>query len=242
MTTSFMTSPRLLFTSESVTEGHPDKICDQVSDAVVDACLAQDPASRVACETATKTGFVMLFGEITTRAQVNFDELARRVVTGIGYDDSRKGFDGNTCAVLLALGKQSPDIKQGVDAALETRGGHVSDEEVEQLGACDQGMMFGFACDETETLMPLPIDLAHRLTRRLAEARKTGVLPWLRPDGKAQVTIEYAFGRPRRVATVLVSTQHAPGTAPGHIQEGVLEEIHQPTPPQAAPPRRRYRR
>ena len=228
MTTSFMTSPRLLFTSESVTEGHPDKVCDQVSDAVVDACLAQDPASRVACETATKTGFVMLFGEITTRAQVNFDELARRVVTGIGYDDSRKGFDGNTCAVLLALGKQSPDIKQGVDAALESRGGHVSDEEVEQLGAGDQGMMFGFACDETETLMPLPIDLAHRLTRRLAEARKTGVLPWLRPDGKAQVTIEYAFGRPRRVATVLVSTQHAPGTAPGHIQEGVIEEIIKP--------------
>ncbi len=231
MTTSFMTSPRLLFTSESVTEGHPDKVCDQVSDAVVDACLAQDPASRVACETATKTGFVMLLGEITTRAQVNFDELARRVVTGIGYDDSRKGFDGNTCAVFLALGKQSPDIKQGVDAALESRGEHVSDEEVEQLGAGDQGMMFGFACDETETLMPLPIDLAHRLTRRLAEARKTDVLPWLRPDGKAQVTIEYAFGRPRRVATVLVSTQHAPGTSPGLIQEGVIEEVIKPVLP-----------
>jgi S-adenosylmethionine synthetase len=228
MTSSFMTSPRLLFTSESVTEGHPDKICDQISDAVVDACLAQDPVSRVACETATKTGFVMLFGEITTRAQVNFDELARRVVTGIGYDDSRKGFDGNTCAVLLSLGKQSVDIKQGVDAALESRGFHVTDEEVAQLGAGDQGMMFGFACDETETLMPLPIDLAHRLTRRLAEARKTDVLPWLRPDGKAQVTIEYAFGRPRRVATVLVSTQHAPGTSPGQIQEGVIEEIIKP--------------
>jgi S-adenosylmethionine synthetase len=231
MTTSFMTSPRLLFTSESVTEGHPDKICDQVSDAVVDACLAQDPGSRVACETATKTGFVMLFGEITTRAQVNFDELARRVVTEIGYDDSRKGFDGNSCAVLLAIGKQSLNISQGVDAALETRGGHVSDEEVEQLGAGDQGMMFGFACDETETLMPLPIDLAHRLTRRLAQARKTDVLPWLRPDGKAQVTIEYAFGRPRRVATVLVSTQHAPGTSPGVIQEGVIEEIIKPVLP-----------
>ena len=228
MTTSFMTSPRLLFTSESVTEGHPDKICDQVSDAVVDACLAQDPVSRVACETATKTGFVMLFGEITTRAQIDFDELTRRVVTGIGYDDGRKGFDGNTCAVILALGKQSTDIKQGVDASLETRGHHVSDEEVEQLGAGDQGMMFGFACDETETLMPLPIDLAHRLTRRLAEARKTDVLPWLRPDGKAQVTIEYAFGRPRRVATVLVSTQHAPGTSPGQIREGVIEEIIKP--------------
>lgn len=228
MTTSFMTSPRLLFTSESVTEGHPDKLCDQISDAVVDACLAQDPGSRVACETAAKTGFVMLFGEITTRAQVNFDELARKVITEIGYDDSRKGFDGNTCAVLLAIGKQSPNISQGVDAALETRGRHVSDEEVEQLGAGDQGMMFGFACDETETLMPLPIDLAHQLTRRLAEARKAGVLPWLRPDGKAQVTIEYAYGRPKRVATVLVSTQHAPGTATGHIHEGVIEEVIKP--------------
>jgi S-adenosylmethionine synthetase len=228
MTTSFMTSPRLLFTSESVTEGHPDKLCDQVSDAVVDACLAQDPRSRVACETATKTGFVLLFGEITTKAQINFDELARRVVTGIGYDDSRKGFDGNTCAVLTAIGKQSTDIQQGVDASLETRGAHVSDEEVETLGAGDQGMMFGFACDETETQMPLPIDLAHRLTRRLAQARKTAVLPWLRPDGKAQVTIEYAFGRPRRVATVLVSTQHAPGTPPGQIHEGVIEEVIKP--------------
>jgi len=228
MTTSFMTSPRLLFTSESVTEGHPDKVCDQISDAVVDACLRQDPASRVACETAAKTGFVMLFGEITTQATINFDELARRVVTGIGYDDSAKGFDGNTCAVLLALGQQSPDIRQGVDASLETRRGHVTDEEVETLGAGDQGMMFGFACDETETHMPLPIELAHRLTRRLAHARKTQVLPWLRPDGKAQVTIEYAFGRPQRVATVLVSTQHAPGTPPGQIEEGVIEEVIRP--------------
>jgi S-adenosylmethionine synthetase len=152
-------------------------------------------------------------------------------VTGIGYDDGSKGFDGNTCAVLLAIGKQSLDIQQGVDASLETRGGRVSDEEVETLGAGDQGMMFGFACDETETLMPLPIHLAHRLTRRLAEARKTEVLPWLRPDGKAQVTIEYAFGRPRRVATVLVSTQHAPGTSPGQIQEGVIEEIIKPVLP-----------
>ncbi|HMK09645.1 MAG TPA: methionine adenosyltransferase, partial [Anaerolineales bacterium] len=182
----------------------------------------------VACETAAKTGFVMLFGEITTQATINFDELARRVVTGIGYDDSAKGFDGNTCAVLLALGQQSPDIRQGVDASLETRRGHVTDEEVETLGAGDQGMMFGFACDETETHMPLPIELAHRLTRRLAHARKTQVLPWLRPDGKAQVTIEYAFGRPQRVATVLVSTQHAPGTPPGQIEEGVIEEVIRP--------------
>jgi S-adenosylmethionine synthetase len=231
MTTSFMTSPRLLFTSESVTEGHPDKICDQISDAVVDACLTEDPGSRVACETATKTGFILLFGEITSRAQVNFEELVRDVVTGIGYDDSRKGFDGNTCAVLTAIGKQSPNISQGVDASLETRGAHVSDQEVETLGAGDQGMMFGFACDETETLMPLPIDLAHRLTRQLARARKTEVLPWLRPDGKAQVTIEYAFGRPQRVATVLVSTQHAPGVSPGEIEEGVIEEVIKPVLP-----------
>jgi S-adenosylmethionine synthetase len=231
MTTSFMTSPRLLFSSESVTEGHPDKICDQISDAVVDACLGQDPVSRVACETATKTGFVLLFGEITTRAQVNFEEMVRSVVTGIGYDDSRKGFDGNTCAVVTAIGKQSPNISQGVDASLETRGTHVSEEEVETLGAGDQGMMFGFACNETETLMPLPIDLAHRLTRRLAEVRKTEILPWLRPDGKAQVTIEYAFGRPKRVATVLVSAQHAPGIAPGQVEEGVIEDVIKPVLP-----------
>lgn len=225
MTTSFMTSPKLLFTSESVTEGHPDKICDQVSDAVLDACLEQDPRSRVACETAAKTGFVMLFGEITTAAQVNFDALARKVITGIGYDDSRKGFDGNTCGVLVALGRQSPDIARGVDASLETRDRGVTPEEVESLGAGDQGMMFGYACNETETLMPLPIDLAHRLTRRLAEARRAGDLPWLRPDGKAQVTVEYAFGRPKRIATILVSAQHEPGTSHGQIEEGVREEI-----------------
>jgi S-adenosylmethionine synthetase len=231
MTTSFMASPKLLFTSESVTEGHPDKLCDQISDAVLDACLEQDPRSRVACETAAKTGFVMLFGEITTAAQVNFDELARKVITEIGYDDSRKGFDGNTCGVLVALGRQSPDIAQGVNAALETREREVTPEEVESLGAGDQGMMFGYACSETETLMPLPIDLAHRLTRRLAEARRAGDLSWLRPDGKAQVTVEYAYGRPKRIATVLVSTQHAPGTSPGQIEEGVREEIIRPVLP-----------
>jgi S-adenosylmethionine synthetase len=231
MTTSFMTSPRLLFTSESVTEGHPDKLCDQVSDAVLDACLEQDPRSRVACETATKTGFVMLFGEITSKAQVNFDELARQVITQIGYDDSSKGFDGNTCAVLIALGKQSPNISVGVDAALESRGHSVDDEEVERLGAGDQGMMFGYACNETDSLMPLPIHLAHRLTRQLAEVRRRGDLPWLRPDGKAQVTVEYAFGRPRRIDTVLVSTQHAPGVNHDVIEEGVMEEIIKPVLP-----------
>jgi S-adenosylmethionine synthetase len=230
MSTTFMSSPRLHFTSESVTEGHPDKICDQISDAVLDACLEQDPRSRVACETATKTGFVMLIGEITTKAQLNFDDLARRVITGIGFDNSAKGFDGNTCAVQVAIGKQSLNIAQGVDHSLETRNG-VTDEEVETIGAGDQGMMFGYACNETESLMPMPIDLAHRLARKLAEVRKAGGIAWLRPDGKSQVTIEYAFGKPKRVDTVLISTQHAPGVPYAEIKEGVAEEIILPVLP-----------
>lgn len=228
MSSTFMTSPSLFFTSESVTEGHPDKICDQISDAVLDACIEHDPRSRVACETATKTGFVMLFGEITSHAQVNFDDLARKVLQEIGYDDSRKGFDATTCGVLVALGKQSPNISQGVDHALETRSNHLSEEDVETIGAGDQGMMFGYACTETDTLMPMPIELAHRLTRQLAAVRKAGGLPWLRPDGKAQVTVEYAHGRPKRIDTVLVSTQHAPGTPQEQIREGVIEEIVKP--------------
>jgi S-adenosylmethionine synthetase len=230
MSTTFMSSPRLHFTSESVTEGHPDKICDQISDAVLDACIEQDPRSRVACETATKTGFVMLLGEITTKAHLNFDELARKVITGIGFDDSAKGFDGNTCAVQVAIGRQSPNIAQGVDHSLETRNG-VTDKEVETIGAGDQGMMFGFACNETESLMPMPIDLAHQLARRLAEVRKANGLPWLRPDGKSQVTIEYAHGKPKRVDTVLISTQHAPGVPYADIKEGVAEEIILPVLP-----------
>jgi S-adenosylmethionine synthetase len=230
MTTTFMSSPRMHFTSESVTEGHPDKICDQISDAVLDACLEQDPRSRVACETATKTGFVMLLGEITTKTHVNFDELARKVITGIGFDDSAKGFDGNTCAVQVAIGHQSLDIAQGVDHSLETRNG-VTDKEVETLGAGDQGMMFGFACNETDSLMPMPIALAHRLARRLAEVRKANELPWLRPDGKTQVTIEYAYGRPKRVDTVLVSTQHAPGVPHAEIEESVCDQIIMPVLP-----------
>jgi S-adenosylmethionine synthetase len=231
MSTTFMTSPRLFFTSESVTEGHPDKICDQISDAVLDACLEQDPTSRVACETATKTGFVMLLGEITTQAQVNFDVLARKVITGIGYDESAKGFDGNTCGVLVAIGRQSPNIAQGVNHSLETRGQGTGEDEINALGAGDQGMMFGFACDETPTFMPMPIDLAHRLTRRLAVARRAGELPWLRPDGKAQVTVEYRYGRPERVDAVLVSTQHAPGIPHSVIREGVFETIVRPALP-----------
>jgi S-adenosylmethionine synthetase len=225
MTSSFMASPRLLFTSESVTEGHPDKLCDQVSDAVVDACLAQDPMSRVACEAAAKTGFVLLFGEITSLAQVNFNNLVREVVNDIGYDDSRMGFDGNTCAVQVAISSQSPDIARGVNNAFEVRNSGASEDEIEKLGAGDQGMMFGFACNETDTYMPLPIELAHRLTRRLAQARKSGSLPWLRPDGKSQVTVEYSHGRPRRVDTVLVSTQHSPEVDAETIHQGVLEQV-----------------
>ena len=224
-----MTSPKLMFTSESVTEGHPDKICDQISDAVLDSCLEQDPMSRVACETATKTGVVMLLGEITTQAYVNFDELVRRVVKEIGYDSSEKGFDGNTCAVLSAIASQSPDIDMGVSKSLEAKGG--DEVEIDKVGAGDQGRMFGFACNETPTLMPMPIYLAHKLTRRLAEMRKNGTLPWLRPDGKSQVTVQYAQGRPQRIDTVLISTQHAPDISHAEITEQVIENVIHPSMP-----------
>ena len=228
---TFMNSARYLFTSESVTEGHPDKLCDQISDAVLDACLAQDPTSRVACETATKTGFVMIFGEITTNAEINYDELARQVIREIGYDSSDKGFDAETAGVLVAVAKQSGDIAMGVNQALEAKTGEMSDAEIEAIGAGDQGMMFGYACTETPTYMPLPIYLAHRITRRLAEVRKQGRLPWLRPDGKSQVTIEYEYGKPKRVHTVLVSTQHAPDISHQAIREAVIEEVIKPVLP-----------
>ncbi len=233
MSNTFMSSPSLMFTSESVTEGHPDKICDQVSDAVLDACLEQDPMSRVACETAVKTGFVALLGEITTSAYVNFDELVRKVVNEIGYDSSDKGFDGNTCAVLSAVASQSADIALGVDHAMEDKSGEMKDANIEHVGAGDQGMMFGFACNETDTLMPMPIYMAHKLSRRLSELRKDGTLPWLRPDGKSQVTVEYSQGKPKRIDTVLISTQHAPEISQAEIMELVSEHIIYPTLPEA---------
>ena len=233
MSITFMSEPSIVFTSESVTEGHPDKLCDQVSDAVLDACLEQDPMSRVACETATKTGFVMVLGEITTHAFVNFDDLIRSVVKDIGFDSSEKGFDGNTCAVQVAIASQSPDIALGVDHALEEKTGEMTDAEIEKVGAGDQGMMFGFACNETEALMPMPIHLAHNLARRLSVVRKTGELPWLRPDGKTQVTIEYAYGKPKRVDTVLISTQHAPDISQEAIRDAIIDSVINPVLPPA---------
>ncbi|NLG97203.1 MAG: methionine adenosyltransferase, partial [Chloroflexi bacterium] len=214
-----MKSAHYLFTSESVTEGHPDKLCDQISDAVLDACLEQDPYSRVACETATKTGFVMVLGEITTKAFVNFDELVRSVIRDIGYDHTDKGFDANTCAVISAIASQSGDIAMGVDKALEAKSGEMTDAEIEAVGAGDQGMMFGYACNETPALMPMPIYMAHNLTRRLTEVRKSGELPWLRPDGKSQVTVEYRYGKPARIDTVLISTQHSPDISLDALRE-----------------------
>jgi len=231
MSSTFMTAEKLLFTSESVTEGHPDKICDQVSDAVLDACLAQDKYSRVACETAVKTGYVMVLGEITTKAVVNFDQLIRSVINDIGYTNSEYGFDGSSCGVLVALSQQSGDIALGVDKAAEAKAGEMTDKEIEAVGAGDQGMMFGYACNETSTLMPIPIYLAHKLTRSLAENRRNGKLKWLRPDGKSQVTVEYSHGKPKRVHTVLVSTQHAPDISHSDIVEGLMEEVITPTLP-----------
>lgn len=225
MTTTFMSSPNYLFTSESVTEGHPDKICDQVSDAVLDACLAEDNFSRVACECATKTGFIMLLGEITTHADINFDQLVRGVVKDIGYDHTDKGFDGNTCGVQVAIAEQSHDIALGVDRALEAKAGDMSEKEIEAIGAGDQGMMFGYACNETPVLMPAPIYYSHLLTRQLTHSRKSGQLPWLRPDGKSQVTVQYEYGKVKRIDTVLISTQHAPEITHAEITESVREYV-----------------
>ncbi len=223
--TTFMTSSKYFFTSESVSEGHPDKMCDQISDAVLDAILAQDPNARVACETATKTGLVIVFGEITTNSYVEIPDIVRETVAKIGYTDAAYGFDANTCGVIVAIGKQSADIAQGVDKALEAREGSMSEAEIEATGAGDQGMMIGFACDETPELVPLTVSLSHKLVRRLAELRKAGTLPWLRPDAKSQVTVEYAFGRPKRVDTVVISTQHAPDISQADIRAAVIEHV-----------------
>lgn len=225
MGTTFTDAPQLFFSSESVTEGHPDKVCDQISDAILDCLLQQDPESRVACETATTTGLVVVMGEITTKAYVEIQDIVRGVVRDIGYTDSTYGFDANTCGVMVTIHSQSPDIAQGVDQALETREGEQSDEEIEATGAGDQGMMYGFACNESPELMPLTISLAHRLTRRLAEVRKLGQLPYLRPDGKAQVTIEYSYGQPKRVDTVLISTQHDPDVDNDTIRNDLIAEV-----------------
>ncbi len=235
MSSTFMTAPSLLFTSESVTEGHPDKMCDQISDAVVDAIFDQDPNARIACEAAVKTGFVILLGEITTSASVNYDELVRDVVRDIGFDSSDKGFDADTCGVQVAIASQSPDIALGVNRAQEFKNDTMDSEEdeIESVGAGDQGMMFGFACNETDALMPLPIDLAHKLSRRLATLRKSGELPWLCPDGKSQVTVEYSYGKPKRIHTVLISTQHLPDIDQKEIRRQIIEHCITPTLPAA---------
>lgn len=216
---------RYYFTSESVTEGHPDKICDQISDTILDALLAEDPASRVAAEVVVNTGLVLITGEVTTKAQVNFIELARKKITEIGYVGADGGFAASSCAVLVALDEQSPDIAQGVNSALEQR--DLSEDEMDAIGAGDQGIMFGFACNETPELMPLPISLAHRISRRLAAVRKTGELTYLRPDGKTQVTVVYEDDKPVSIDTILVSTQHEPEVNGQTEQKAVLEAIKQ---------------
>src|SRR5213593_1788927 len=227
-------SRRWVYTSESVTEGHPDKMADQISDAILDAIIEQDPQGRVACETLLTTGLVVVAGEISTEAYVDIPKIVRSTVCGIGYDRKAFGFDGNTCGVIVSIDEQSPDIDQGVNLAYEVRTGKSGEDLLNAQGAGDQGMMFGFACDETEDLMPLPIWLAHRLAQRLAEVRKAGVLPYLRPDGKTQVTFEYEDGRPVRLKTVLISTQHQPGLDLETLLKPDLNEhvVHPMLPPE----------
>jgi S-adenosylmethionine synthetase len=223
MSTTFAASPSYLLTSESVTEGHPDKVCDQVSDAVLDALLAADAAARVACETAITKGLCVVIGEVTTTADIDIQKTIRDTIRSIGYTSDEVGFDADHALISVYLKEQSPDIAGGVDHSLEERAGDT--DPFERQGAGDQGMMIGFACDETPELMPLTISLAHRLTRRLAEARRDGSLPWLRPDGKSQVTVEYAHGKPKRIEAAVISTHHAPGITNEQIERGVREEV-----------------
>jgi S-adenosylmethionine synthetase len=225
MPTTFMTSPRYFFTSESVSEGHPDKMCDQISDAILDAILEKDPMARVACEVSTTTGLVVVIGEITTSAYVDIEKIVRDQIRRIGYTRAKFGFDADTCGVIVSIKEQSPDIAQGVDKALEAREGSMSDAEIEAIGAGDQGMMIGFACNETPELMPLTISLAHKLVRRLSEARNSGEIEWLRPDAKSQVTVEYSYGKPVRVDTIVISTQHAPEVDNDTIRSTIIEQI-----------------
>ncbi|MBO8127191.1 MAG: methionine adenosyltransferase [Firmicutes bacterium] len=220
-----MGKKRYLFTSESVTEGHPDKLCDQISDAILDAMLAKDPNARVACETAVTTGLVLVYGEITCNCYVDIPQVVRKTVEEIGYTRAKYGFDAETCSVLTSIHEQSPDIALGVDKALEAKEGKMSEAEIEAIGAGDQGLMFGYATNETANYMPMPIDLAHKLARRLAEVRKNGTLSYLRPDGKTQVTIEYEDDKPVKVDTIVISTQHDPDVDQATIKKDVIEKV-----------------
>jgi S-adenosylmethionine synthetase len=222
---------RRLFSSESVTEGHPDKICDQISDAVLDAILAQDPNGRVACETAVTTGLVLVMGEITTNCYADIPKIARETIRSIGYTRAKYGFDCDTCAVITSIDEQSPDIAMGVNKALEAKTGEMSDSDIEAIGAGDQGMVFGYACDETPEYMPAPIAWAHQLTRKLSEVRKSNVLEYLRPDGKSQVTVEYEDGKPIRVDTVIISSQHDPAVDHDQIEKDIIEKVIKPVIP-----------